>query len=68
MAVLNSAQFLGQMAKTRQTLDLKKSWNWPIILQPATVGQILNMTHMQWPETEIMGICWNLDGKICEIT
>ena len=24
MAVLNSAQFLGQMAKTRQTLDLKK--------------------------------------------
>ena len=34
--------------KTPQKLDLKKSWNWQIILVPATIWQILNV----WPETE----------------
>ena len=29
----------------------------------ATVWQILNMKFMQWPETEIIWICWNLLGK-----
>ena len=37
-----------------------------IILFPAAVWQILNMK--QWSETEIKRICWNLLGKIREIT
>ena len=35
----------------------KKSWNWRIILMPAT---ILNMKGVQKPEMEIKWICWNL--------
>ena len=32
----------------------KNSWNWRVILVPATVWQILNV--IQWPETEIKWI------------
>ena len=38
------------------------------ILMPATVWQILIMKGIQWPETEIRWIFWNLFGKICENT
>ena len=38
----------------------KKSWNWRIMLLPAT---ILNMKGMQKPEMEIKWICWNLFGE-----
>ena len=33
-----------------------------------TVWQILNMKHVKWPETEILGICYNLHRKTREIT
>ena len=34
----------------------------------AAVWQIFNMKPMQWPETEIKSICWNLDEKTRETT
>ena len=43
--------------------NFKKSWNWLIILRSAAVCQILIIKQMQWPETEIMCILWNLLGK-----
>ena len=51
---------LGQIAKTRQIVIFKKSWNWSIVLMPAKVWQGSNMNGTQWPETEIIWICWNL--------
>ena len=45
----------------------KYSWNWLIMHIPATLWQILNnMKRIQWPETEIICILWNLLGKIRE--
>ena len=32
------------MTETRQKIRLKNSWNWLVILSPATVSQILDMT------------------------
>ena len=46
--------------------DLKNSWNWHVILVPATVWQILNVKRRQ-PETEVMWICRNFHGKTREI-
>ena len=43
----------------------KNSWNWRIILMPAT---ILNMKGVQKPEMEIKWICWNLFWEKREIT
>ena len=40
-----------------------ESWNWLITFIPATVWQILNMKCVQWPETEIVWICWKQFGK-----
>ena len=51
---------LGQIPKTRQKLDFKKMWHWLVILMPATVWQIFDMMPMQWPETEVKSIFWNL--------
>ena len=39
-----------------------------VILMPATLWQILNMKCMQWPETLIKWIWWNLLEKTREIT
>ena len=61
-----SAQW-NQIAKIRQKLDFKNSWNWLILIISATVWHILNMKSINWLETEIKWICWNLLGKICEI-
>ena len=49
-------------------IRLKNPWNILIILMSAAVWQILNMKWMKWPETEIIWTCWNLLGKIREIT
>ena len=42
-----------QILKTR---EIDSSY----VLMLATVWQILHFKHLQWTETEIMGICWNL--------
>ena len=42
---------------------LKNSWNWRIILVPATIWQVLNLTCTEWPETEASSICRNLHEK-----
>ena len=52
-----------QMAKTRQKLELKKR-----VKLTATVWQILIMKRIQFPETEMMLICWKLLGNIREMT
>ena len=41
-----------QILKTR---EIDSSY----VLMLATVWQILHFKHLQWTETEIMGICWN---------
>ena len=51
----------GQTSKTCQKIAPKNSWNWLVIVSmPATVWHIFSTKCMQWPETEIMPICWNL--------
>ena len=55
---------LDQRPKNPPKIRLKKSWNWLIILMPATVWQILNLKQMQRPETETFQICWNWLQKI----
>ena len=42
---------------------LKNSWNWLVLIVSAKAWQILNMKCTQWPETEIIWICWNLLWK-----
>ena len=37
------AAHLGQIAKTRQKLHSKNSWNWVVILVSATIWQVLNV-------------------------
>ena len=59
---MGAATQLGQQAKSRQKLNQKNSWNWLVILMLTTVWQIFNK-QTQWPETEIMRICWNFLGK-----
>ena len=55
-----------QIAKKPLRIRFLKSWNWLVILMPATV---LNMKqYMLWPETEIMWICSNLLWKTRKIT
>ena len=49
----SDATQLGQIAKTRQKWDSKNSWNWRIILAPATIWQVLNL-KIKHPETEVM--------------
>ena len=50
-----------KLQKKTTNANFKKSWNWSIIaLMPAKVWQVSNMNGTQWPETEIMQICWNL--------
>ena len=44
--------------KNPPIIRLKNSWNWLIILMPATVWQILNIKCLQWPETEVVWIFW----------
>ena len=43
---------------------LKNSWNWRIILVPATIWQVLNMKCTEWTETEAIWIGRNLYEKI----
>ena len=45
----------------------KNSWNWLIIVMPATFWQILNITQMQWPETEMLSISKNGEITSCEL-
>ena len=49
-------------------IRLKNSWNWQIILVPATIWQIFNVKQRQSTETELIWICWNLLIKTREIT
>ena len=44
---------LGQIAKSSQKFNFKKSWNWLIIHTPTTVWQILKMKAEQLPQTEM---------------
>jgi hypothetical protein len=57
---------LGQKAKSRQKFELKNSWNWQVILIPATVWQVLSIKLIpgNGNRTET---CWNLLGKTREI-
>ena len=55
-----------QIAKIHQKLRYKKVVK--LTDHCASVWQILNMKWIRWPETEIMWICWNLFGKLREIT
>ena len=41
---------------------------WKIMKLISTVCQTFNIKHMQWPETEIKSICWNLYKKTRETT
>ena len=41
---------------------LRNSWNWLIILMPATVWHS-EVNEIKWPETDIVWICWNLLEK-----
>ena len=63
---------LGQNGKNPPKIDFNFFlWNWRIILMPATVWQIFHTKRvhlfgahaMQWPEMEVMSICWNLLGQ-----
>ena len=47
---------LSQTSKTRQKWDSKSSWNWRVILVPATIWQVLNMKTTQRPEMEVMSM------------
>ena len=46
----------------------KKSWNWLVIRMATSFWHILKIKRLQWLETEIKWICWNLIWKIREIT
>ena len=63
-----SAQQLGQTSKTRQKWDSKSSWNWRVILVPATIWQVLNMKTTQRPEMKAMSMLTLVRKKTCEIT
>ena len=45
---------VGPNRKTLSKIWFKNSWNWLIILVPATIWQVLNMKCTIWPETEVM--------------
>ena len=56
------------MAKTHQKWDLKtREIDWSFLCLQH-FSKVFNMKCMQWPETEVMWIYWNLLGKIREIT
>ena len=55
--------------KNPPKIRLKNSWNWRVILLPATIWQILNMKCREWPETETVWMCRKTSmKKIREIT
>ena len=54
---------VGPNRKTLSKIWFKNSWNWLIILVPATIWQVLNMKCTLWPETEVMWICRNFFWK-----
>ena len=54
--------------KNPPKIKLKNSWNWLVIRMATTFWYILKIKYLQWPETEIKWICWNLIWKIREIT
>ena len=58
----------GPNCKIPPKMWLKNSWNWLVIFISATVWQNFNIICMQWPETEVMWICWNFLRKSREIT
>ena len=54
--------------KNPPKIRFKNLWNWLVICMAATFWHILKIKHLQWPETEIKWICWNLIWKVREIT
>ena len=55
---------IGPKCENPPKIDEKHSWNWRIILMPATIWQNFHMKCMHvWPETEIVSICWTLLGR-----
>ena len=38
-------------------IRLEDSWNWLILMNPAMVWQVLKMSCIEWPDTEMMWIC-----------
>ena len=54
-ASASRARFAGRNCKNPPKIEFKNSWNWRIILVPATIWQILNVKHKQ-SETEVMRI------------
>ena len=52
--------------KNPPRIRLKNSSNWQIIFAPSTIWQVLNVKYSEWPETEAIWICWNLQEKNCE--
>ena len=59
---------VGPNCKNSPKIWIKNPWYWLVIITPATVWQILNTEWTKWTETKLMWICWNLLGKIREIT
>ena len=59
---------VGPNIKNPPNIRMKISWNWRIILMPATIWQVLKVKRTQRPKTEVVRICWNLKGKTREIT
>ena len=66
--MLGLRHIVGPNIKNPPNIRMKISWNWRIILMPATIWQVLKVKRTQRPETEVRLICWNFYGKTREIT
>ena len=49
--------------KNPPKIRFKNSWNWWIILVSATIWQVFDVKYTEWPETEAIWICKNLNEK-----